>query len=68
MKKDEESVGSNGTGVDQLNFEEFEDNERWESGDDHFNLGEFEDQEDVSTNQEVDSIDDTLTDKSFVWG
>ena len=37
-KKDEESVGSDGIGVDQLIFEEFEYDESYESGDDHFNL------------------------------
>ena len=36
------------------------------SGDDYFNLGEFEDQDDVSTDQDVDSINDTFTDNSFM--
>ena len=66
VKKDKESTRSNGTGVDQLNFEEFEDDESCESGDDHFNLGEFEDQDYVSTNQDVDSIDDTSIENSLV--
>ena len=38
VKKDEESIGSNGTGVDQLNFEEFEDDESCESRDDHLKI------------------------------
>ena len=53
MKKDEESIGSGGTEVNQVNFKETEDNESCKSEDDHFNLGEFEDQDKVSTDQDV---------------
>ena len=65
-KKDEGRVGSNRTGVDQLNFKKFGDDESCKSGDNHFNLGEFKDQDDVLTNQDVDSIGGTLSDNSFV--
>ena len=66
VDKDKENVGSNGTGVDQLNFKEFEDDESCESGDSHCNLGEFKDQDNVLTDQDKDSIDDIFIDNSFV--
>ena len=65
-KKDKESVSNDGARIDQLNFEDLEDNKSCKSGDDHFNLGEYEDQDNVLTNQDVDSISDTLSDDSFV--
>ena len=61
VKNDAESVGSNGTEVNQINFEEFEVDESCESRDNFFNLGELENQDDVSTNQDVDSMDDIFT-------
>ena len=67
-KKDEESVDGDKSGADNLNFDEFEDDESCESGDNHFNLREFEDQDDISTDQDVVSIDDILPDNSFVHG
>ena len=59
-KKNKESIGSDGSGVDQLNFEEFEDNESCKSEVEMFNLREYKDQDDVLTDQDVDSIGDTL--------
>ena len=65
-KKDNESVSINGSGIDQLNFEEFKDNESSESKVEMFNLGECKDQDDVLTDQDVESIGDILQYHSFV--
>ena len=65
-KKDKDSVKGNTAGINQLNSDEFEDDESCESGDDHFNLGEFKDQDDVLTDQDVNSIDDTSIENSII--
>ena len=42
-KKEDLSISSDGSGIDQLNFDKFEDNESCKSGKNMFNLGEYED-------------------------
>ena len=61
------SVGSNSSGIDQLNFDEYEDDDdERKSGNNMYNLREYEDQNSVLTNQDVVSIDDIFLDNSDV--
>ena len=55
-------------GIDQLNFDDFEDGESCESADNMFNLGGYEDQDDVSADQDFHSINDILLGDSVVYG
>ena len=65
-KNEDSSVVSYGSERDQLNFDEFDDDESCKSGEDIFNRGKYKDQDNILTDSDVDSIDDTLPDDSFV--